>query len=69
MICTTYFLTFFSELIPPTGIYIFFVRINTPHRAIIKNAHLNELDRHFLFKSFKMELICFDLCQERIFFF
>ncbi len=21
MICTTYFLTFFSELIPPTGIY------------------------------------------------
>ena len=22
MICTTYFLTFFSELIPPTGYYI-----------------------------------------------
>ena len=21
MICTTYFLTFFSELIPPTGLY------------------------------------------------
>ena len=24
MICTTYFLTFFSELIPPTGIYLCF---------------------------------------------
>lgn len=23
MICTTYFLTFFSELIPPTGYYIY----------------------------------------------
>ena len=25
MICTTYFLTFFSELIPPTGIVILFL--------------------------------------------
>ena len=25
MICTTYFLTFFSELIPPTGEYYFFL--------------------------------------------
>ena len=23
MICTTYFLTFFSELIPPTGFYLY----------------------------------------------
>lgn len=32
MICTTYFLTFFSELIPPTGspyilLYDFYIRI------------------------------------------
>jgi hypothetical protein len=28
MICTTYFLTFFSELIPPTGyLFIFIIKV------------------------------------------
>lgn len=31
MICTTYFLTFFSELIPPTGIAIIIYMISTTH--------------------------------------
>ena len=30
MICTTYFLTFFSELIPPTGNYYFFIYNGLP---------------------------------------
>lgn len=28
MICTTYFLTFFSELIPPTGYHTFFIALS-----------------------------------------
>ncbi len=37
MICTTYFLTFFSELIPPTGIgYIVYV-INAIFFVVIVN--------------------------------
>jgi altronate dehydratase len=38
MICTTYFLTFFSELIPPTGIdYIIEVINGRPVNNEIKN--------------------------------
>ena len=44
MICTTYFLTFFSELIPPTGIrlvlfippFIFIWSLNIKHFLIIR---------------------------------
>ncbi len=32
MICTTYFLTFFSELIPPTGVIAYAVLILTKKR-------------------------------------
>ena len=40
MICTTYFLTFFSELIPPTGklkmeIYSSLININIKNRNLI----------------------------------
>ena len=30
MICTTYFLTFFSELIPPTGYYYNNIKTKSP---------------------------------------
>ena len=32
MICTTYFLTFFSELIPPTGNHIFSLPLDAPDK-------------------------------------
>ncbi len=38
MICTTYFLTFFSELIPPTGIYL--VIFNSIDDRISKLIHM-----------------------------
>jgi hypothetical protein len=36
MICTTYFLTFFSELIPPTGLFIFAVTKDLKELALWK---------------------------------
>ena len=34
MICTTYFLTFFSELIPPTGCYNNSISLNHKHSKV-----------------------------------
>ncbi len=37
MICTTYFLTFFSELIPPTG-YVYIISHGVAHAKKVKTG-------------------------------
>ena len=54
MICTTYFLTFFSELIPPTGyinIYTIKCRGRVPHEPCLykKQLKIELVDRLLLF--------------------
>ena len=43
MICTTYFLTFFSELIPPTGIFIYNIKFSKTFTQLFPDCHLSQL--------------------------
>lgn len=53
MICTTYFLTFFSELIPPTGIYITTYPLAELNKRIFKSANRFVVNVVYILKDCK----------------
>ena len=61
MICTTYFLTFFSELIPPTGKIILFLSFTTSIMLAYQNQDIKILENSFLAIPIEMaeNTLCF----------